>query len=269
LILTPVLYGELFPFVDVRTIARGRRVKGGTVTNPEFTSGTGEGTAITPFNTASFVGAFDTAIFPAVAAIELGQDFEEDTPVDLGGQIVEQFGLKAMEWLDRVVAVGNGYDEPQGLFNATAASLLTSVYGASGPATVSDAEALMFGLAKQFRTEGNKFLAYVSNDYTYRKFRSLPVGPGDERRVYGMDHAEYKLNGYDHKIQNNIPDGYIAYANLRKYVMYRRLGMQVRVETGGRQLALSNTRLIVVRMRYGGQLSIGGAAALMKDIQVV
>jgi HK97 family phage major capsid protein len=132
LILTPILYGELFPFVDVRTIARGRRVKGGTVTNPEFTSGIGEGTAITPFNTASFVGAFDTAIFAAVAAIELGQDFEEDTPVDLGGQIVEQFGLKAMEWLDRVVAVGNGYDEPQGFFSATAATLLNSTFGAAG-----------------------------------------------------------------------------------------------------------------------------------------
>jgi HK97 family phage major capsid protein len=174
-----------------------------------------------------------------------------------------------MKWLDRVVAVGNGYDEPQGFFSATAATLLNSTFGAAGPPTVSDAEALMFGLAKQFRNEGNKFLAYVSNDYTYRKLRSVPVGPGDQRRVFGMDHAEYKLNGFDHKIQNNIPEGYAAFINLRKYVMYRRLGMQVRVETGGRQLALSNTRLIVVRMRYGGQLSIGGAAALMKDLQVV
>lgn len=269
LILTPVLFGELFPFVDVKTIPRGRRVKGGAVTNPEFTSGVGEGTAIQPFNTSAFVTAFDTAIFPAVAAIELGQDFEEDTPVDLGGQIIEQFGLKAMEWLDRVIAVGNGYDEPQGIFGATAATLITSTFGAAGPPTVSDAEALLFGVPKQFRAEGGKFLAYFSNDYTYRKFRSLPVGPGDERRLYGMDHAEYKLGGYDHKIQNNIADGYLGFANLRKYRMYRRLGMQVRVETGGRQLALTNTRLIVVRMRYGGQLSIGGAAALMKDVQVV
>lgn len=267
LILTPVLYGELFPYVNVQTIARGRRVKGGSAINPTFTSGVAEGTAITPFNTSSFVSAFDTPIYPAVAAIELGQDFEEDSPVDLGGTIIEQFGLKALEWLDRVIAVGNGTFEPLGFFNATAATLINSVYGVGGPPTVSDYEGLMFGVQKQFRTEAGAYLAYVSNDYTYRKARAIQVGQGDERRVFGMDHAEYKLMGTDYKVQNNIPDGYAAYANLRRYRMYRRLGMQVRVETAGRQLALTNNRLIVVRMRYGGQPEIGGAFALCKDLQ--
>jgi len=269
LILTPVLYGELFPHVRVETIARGRRVKGASVVNPEFTSGVGEGTAITPFNTSAYVSAFDSAVYPAVASIELGQDFEEDSVVDLGGQVVEQFGLKALEWLDRVIAVGNGYNEPQGIFNATAATLVNSTFGAGGPPTVSDYEGLMFNVAKQFRTEAGAYLAYVSNDYTYRKAVSIPVGPGDERRVFGMDHASYRLLQTDYKVQNNIPDGYAAYVNLRRYRMYRRLGMQVRVETGGRQLALSNTRLIVVRMRYAGQLELGGAAALCKDMQVM
>lgn len=270
LILTPVLYGELFPFVNVQNVARGRRVKSGSLVNPTFTSGIGEGTAITPFNTASYVSAFDTAIYPAVAAIELGMDFEEDSPVDLGGQVVEQFGFKALEWLDQKVAIGNGFNEPQGIFNAAAATLMNSTFGAGGPLTVSDFEGLMLqGLAKQFRTEPGAFLAFVSNDYTYRKARSIPVGPGDERRVFGMDHASYKMLDMDYKVQNDIPDGYLAAVNLRRYRMYRRLGMQVRIETGGRQLALSNTRLIVVRMRYGGQLEIGGAAALMKDAQVM
>lgn len=269
LILTPILYGELFPFVNVQTIARGRRVKGGSIVNPTFTSGIGEGTAIQPFNTASFVSAFDTAVYPAVAAIELGQDFEEDSPVDLGGQIVEQFGLKALEWLDRVIAVGNGFNEPQGFFNAVGATNVNSVFGAGGPLTVSDMEGLMFGVPKQFRGEPGATLAYVSNDYTYRKTRSIPVGPGDQRRVFGMNHAAYELLDTQYKVQNDIPDGYAAYINLRRYRMYRRLGMQVRIETGGRQLALSNTRLIVVRMRYGGQLELGGAAALMKDAQVM
>lgn len=269
LILTPILYGELFPFVNVQTIARGRRVKGGSVVNPTFTSGVGEGTAIQPFNTASFVSAFDTAVYPAVAAIELGQDFEEDSPVDLGGQIVEQFGLKALEWLDRVIAVGNGFNEPQGFFNATGATNVNSVFGAGGPITVSDMEGLMFGVPKQFRGEPGATLAYVANDYTYRKTRSIPVGPGDSRRVFGMNHAAYELLDTQFKVQNDIPDGYAAYINLRRYRMYRRLGMQVRIETGGRQLALSNTRLIVVRMRYGGQLELGGACARMTDAQVM
>lgn len=269
LVLTPVLNGELFPFVNVVTVSKGRRVKGASMVNPEFTSGTAEGTAIQPFNTSSFVGAFDTPIYPAVSAIELGQDFEEDSPVDLGGQIVEQFGLKALEWLDRVIAVGNGYNEPQGLFNSTAATLVNSTYGAGGPFTVSDFEALEFGVGKEYRSEAGAFMAYVSNDYTYRKARAIKVGEGDQRRVFGLDQQSYTLLGFPHKVQNSIPDGYVAMANLRRYRMYRRLGMMVRVETGGRQLALTNTRLIVVRMRYGGQLEKGAAAALMKDGQVM
>jgi len=269
LVLTPVLHGELFPFVNVVTVTKGRRVKGASMVNPEFTSGTAEGTAITPFNTSSFVGAFDTPIYPAVSAIELGQDFEEDSPVDLGGQIVEQFGLKALEWLDRVIAIGNGYNEPQGFFNSTAATLVNSTYGAGGPFTVSDFEAMEFGVGKEYRSEAGAFMAYVSNDYTYRKARAIKVGEGDQRRVFGLDQQSYTVLGYPHKVQNGIADGYCAMINLRRYRMYRRLGMQVRVETGGRQLALSNTRLIVVRMRYGGQLEKGAAAALMKDGQVM
>lgn len=269
LVLTPVLNGELFPFVNVVTVTKGRRVKGASMINPEFTSGTAEGTAITPFNTSSFVSAFDTPIYPAVSAIELGQDFEEDSPVDLGGQIVEQFGLKALEWLDRVIAVGNGFNEPQGFFNSTAATLVNSTYGAGGPFTVSDFEAMEFGVGKEYRAEAGAFMAYVSNDYTYRKARAIKVGEGDQRRVFGLDQQSYTLLGFPHKVQNTIPDGYCAMVNLRRYRMYRRLGMQVRVEMGGRQLALSNTRLIVVRMRYGGQLEKGAAAAIMKDGQVM
>lgn len=269
LILTPVLYGELFPFVNTQTIAKGRRVKGAAMINPEFTSGTAEGTNIQPFNTSSFVSAFDTPIYPATAAIEIGMDFEEDSPVDLGGQVVQQFGLKAMEWLDRVIAVGNGGYEPLGIFNASGTGAVGSTFGVAGPLTVSDFEGMMFGVGKEYRTEAGAYMAYFSNDYTYRKARAIRVGPGDERRVFGMDHAAYTLLDTPYKVQNNIPDGFIGYGNLRRYQMYRRLGMQVRVETGGRQLALNNTRLIVVRMRYGGQPNKGAAFAIMNDAQVV
>jgi hypothetical protein len=44
--------------------------------------------------------------------------------------------------------------------------------------------------------------------------------------------------------------------------MYRRLGLMVRIETAGSTLALANLKLIVVRMRYGGNLTLGSAAAV-------
>lgn len=265
IILLPVLYGELFPFVDLKTVAEGRRMKGAAMAQPAFTSGVAEGTQIQPYNTSAFISAFDTPIYPAVASMEIGLDFEEDSPVDVGGNVIEIFGLQSLKWLDRVVAVGDGVTEPQGFFNASGTTVVNSDNGAGGPLTVSDFEGLMFGVAKEFRTEAGSMPVYVSNDQGYRSGRSIAVGPGDERRVFGMDHQGYRLLEAPYKVQNDIPNGWFGYINLRRYRMYRRLGLTVRIETAGRALALANTKLIVLRMRYGGQLTTGGAAAIMKD----
>lgn len=266
-IIYPVLYGELFPHVNVVNVTRGRRMKGAVMQNPSFTSGIAEGTAIQPFNTATFVSAFDTPIFAAVSAFEIGLDFEEDSPVDLGSKITEQYGLKALEWLDRVVAVGDGVTEPTGIFTATGTTTVLSDNGAGGPATVSDYEGLMFGVEKRFRNEPGAVLAYIANDTMYRRSRAIPVGPGDERRVFGMTHGDYTLLNAPYKVQNDIPNGKVAYGNLKRYRMYRRLGLNVRVETQGRSLAINNTKLLVLRMRYGGQPELGGAYAVMTDAQ--
>lgn len=265
IILTPVLYGELFPYVNMQSISKGRRVKGGSMLNPTFTSGIAEGSAVQPFNTSGFVQAFDTTIFSAVGAIELGADFEEDSAVDLGSQIIEAYGFRALEWGDRVIAVGDGVVEPTGIFNTTGPRIVLSTNGAGGPLAVSDTEGLMFGVDKQFRNEAGAMCVYLGNDNMYRRIRAIPVGPGDERRIYGMDSGSYMVSEKPYKVQNNIANGRLAFVNLKRYRMYRRLGLAVRIETAGRALALSNTKLIVLRMRFGGQLELGGAAALMND----
>lgn len=267
IILIPVLFGELFPHVNVVNIGRGRRIKGAIMQNPTFTSGTSEGTAITPFNTSSFVSAFDTPINVASGAMEIGLDFEEDSPVDLGSTIIEKYGDKAMEWLDRVIAVGNGYNEPLGFFNTSGLTVITSDNGVGGPPTVSDYEGMMFGVAKQWRSEPGAVTAYVANDTSYRRARAIKVGPGDERRVFGMSHADYMLLDRPYKVQNDIPNSKQGFFNLKRYRLYRRLGMTVRVETQGRTLALSNTRLVVVRMRFGGQPEHAGAGCITTSAQ--
>ena len=268
IILTPVLYGELFPLVRVENINRGRRIHGASMVNPTFTSGVAEGTAIQPFNTAAFTAAFDTTIFSAVGAIEIGQDWEEDSPVDLGASIIEQYGLKALEWLDRVIAVGDGVSEPLGIFNSAGTTLINSDNGAGGPPTLSDLEGMMFGVPKQFRNEPGAEMAYVSNDTGYRRVRQINVGPGDERRILGYEEESYMALDTPWKVQNNIASGLYAYVQWKRYRMYRRLGLTVRVETGGRTLALANTKLLVLRMRFGGQLELGAAAAVVTDGQI-
>jgi HK97 family phage major capsid protein len=266
IVLIPVLYGQLFPHVNVENLSRGRRVKSAILNNPTFQSGVAEGTAIQPFNTASFIQAFDTPINVAAGAMEIGLDFEEDTPVDLGAMIIQKYGEKMMEWLDRVIAVGNGNQEPLGFFNSLGLTVISSDNQNGGPPTVGDFENLYFGIAMQWRMEPGAMVAYVSNDVTYARARKIRVAPGDERRVFGMTHGDYELLERPYRIQNNIPNNLAASVNLKRYRMYRRLGLTVRIETQGRQLAIQNTKLIVVRARYGGQIENAGALAVIQNM---
>ena len=62
--------------------------------------------------------------------------------------------------------------------------------------------------------------------------------------------------------QNDIANSSIAFVNLAGYRLYRRLGMQVRVETAGSTLARANEKLIVVRGRFAGRLTLGSYCAV-------
>lgn len=261
----PLLFGELFPRVKVVPLSTGRRVKSGKLNLPTLTSGTTEGQPIQPYDTSSFIQAFDTPIYNAVGALEYGLDLEEDSPVAFGAQILDAYQRRALEWLDRVIAVGSGTNEPLGLLNTPGIVAVPSVSGIAGPLFVTDAEELQFGIQKQYRSEGGSKPVFVSNDVMYKRFRKVQVGPGDQRRVFGMDHQKYNLLDSDYAIQNDIPNGKIGFFSPQRYRMYRRLGIQMRVETAGRALALSNTKIIVVRMRYGGQMETANAVAAMTD----
>lgn len=266
LVTTPILFGELYPLVNVVDVSRGRRMKGGAVGNPTFAAST-EGSAITPFDTTSFVSAFDTTIYVAAAAMEIGMDFEEDSPTNVGTIIMEKYGEKAQEWLDEQIAIGDGTTEPEGIFTASSTTSIASDIGVSGPPTVGDYEALMFGVPKQYRASKGSRNIYLGNETSYRRARAIPVGPADERRVFGMTHGDFMVLDTPYKIQASIPNSSISFTNLGFYRMYKRLGFNIRMENTGNYLAIRNLRLIVVRMRYGGRLELGAAAAVSTDSQ--
>lgn len=265
IITTPVLFGELFPLVNLVNIARGRRIEGASIGNPTFTSGTAEGTAIGLFSTASFVSAFDTTIFNAVGAMEIGMDFEEDSPVGVGSIVAQKYGEKAMEWLDTQIAAGDGTTEPEGV---TVASGVTDIDWGGDAATVSDYEGHLFGIAKEFRDPATRDRqVFCSNETSYQRSRSIAVGTGDQRRVFGVTHEDYALLGHPYKIVHGLGNADVFFGNMSRYRMYRRLGLNVRFESAGQTLALKNTRLIIVRMRYGGQIEDASAFVLTDSAQ--
>jgi HK97 family phage major capsid protein len=260
----PLLYGELLPYVDMVEMPRSSTINTAQVFNPTVTWGQPEGTSVQEFNTAALIAQIAATVQNVMVALEIGRDEIQDSIVNIGQIIQRRIGERFMSDLDRVVAIGNGVQEPQGLLNATIFTGMNSDNGAPGQPTVGDYEALYFGIPKQYRTQGWN-VAYVGNDISYRRARAIPIGPGDERRVMGMDEQSYSVLGTPYRVSQSIPNNKVACMALKKYRMWRRLGMEMRWSIEGRNLMLGNTALLTVRGRYYGQVVDPAAVTIMSD----
>lgn len=266
-IITPILNGELFPLITVRTLAKGNLVRAFAIGNPTVQFGPPEGTATPLFDTSNFISGLDTTIYPATGAIEIGLDFEEDAIANIGAIVIERYGEKMKELLDIKIALGSGVNEPKGIFGTSGLFVVNSTNGAGGPWAINDVESLLFGLPKQFRNAKGGRNIFLMNELTYRRFRSIAVATAWNLRLFGMNYNDYQIMGYPVKIVASIPNNKVAFVNLGYYRFYRRQGMEVKVETGGKELTQKNLKLIVIRMRVGGQIELGGAVAQISDGQ--
>lgn len=250
----PLLHSELLPKIDLRDVPRGNSVETASVSTPTATWGVPEGTAMTPFDTSGIVAGIDTTLHPVTCAVELGRDLLADTPVDLGRILTELVGQRLMYELDRVIAEGNGTSEPEGIFTASGLSDIGNPAGGAGAAPqVNDYEALLFAVGKQYRNPAGR-CCFIANDTTYSRCVGIPVGSADARRVFGMLHSHYRILEHDFIVNNNLSNNQCAFGAMSRYRLYRRQGLSIRFETGGRELGLKNLALMIARGRYGGRV---------------
>lgn len=250
----PLLFGELYPFVDVRDVARGRLVETASIDNPTVTWGTAEGTTLTAFDTASLVAEINTTIYPVSVNLEVGRDFMADAAVDVGQALVENIGQRFSSDLDDQIASGAGTSQPEGIFTASGVTDVGNPAGGAGAApTVGDYETLLFGVDKQYRRAAFN-PCFIANDTSYQRSRAIAVSGTDQRRVFGMDEESYSLLGRPYRIQNDIANARQAFGCLKKYRMYRRQAQSVQWTSEGKTLAQANLALLVVRGRYGGKI---------------
>ncbi len=264
-IMAPLQTGELFPWVTVTPIPRGRVFRSLSVGTPVISSGIPEGTAIPLFDTTGFIAALDTTIYPCVGAVEIGLDFEEDSPANFGQILIDRYGEVHLKWLDDQIALGDGTTEPLGLFGTATMTLVPAAAAGTGPWSLADLEALIFGVAREYRRARGGRMVFVMNDNTYRRFRQIATATGWNTRLFGDDYQSYTMLGYPVRIIADVPNNKICFVNLAYYRMFRRQGLQVKVTTEGRELSLKNLRLIVVRALWGGRLEQGGAGSLLVD----
>jgi len=259
----PLLNGELYPLVDEKPLDRGRRIEGvstGTVTG---SWGGVDASAISLFNTASYVAAFDTTVYRWEGAVQVGLDFLSDTPIDFNSHITSQYGQRLLEDLDDVIAVGNGTTQPQGVMNASG----TTSVAFGGATSIGAYESLRFSVHKREHTAGVKNTAvFCGTETSYQRAIGLPVGAADNRRLFdtqtGANYDGYSFMQRSYKINESLTNSQIFYAILGRYRMYRRKGFTVRTSTEGDTLMRNNEMLIVVMARYGGQMERGACAGV-------
>lgn len=270
-ILTPVLTNELFPSVTVVPITRGRRIEAVQVGNPTINSGGADDSDITLFSTTGLVSAFDTNIHVADMGIEIGLDFISDSPIDFAALFNRIYGLKMAEWLDRVIAVGNGTNEPEGIMSASGT---TSVAFGSAAPTVGKYESLRVAVLKKYKQGFTPDrIVFCGSEVSYSRARGIVVGASDERRVLGegimgvMGYNGYALLEHRWAVNESMGNTNQFYAVLPRYRMYKRAGLQMKMTTEGKTLVRRNNMLITGRARWGGQFEDGGAAAVTTTAQ--
>jgi HK97 family phage major capsid protein len=265
-ITVPLLFGELFPLVNLVPITRGRRIESATLGNVTLNSSGSvtDDTAISLFNTNGFISAFDTTIFVCDGAIEVGLDLMSDSPIDIGSHITQKYGEALLNWLDTQVALGDGTTEPEGIMNATGT---TSVTFGGVAATIGGYEGLLFGVPKRYKkgSAANR-IVFCSNETAYSRARGIPVGAADARRLFGQQEENYRILNHPYAIVDDMANTQAFFANMARYRMYRRLGLTMRMTTEGKDLTLRNKMLIAARARFGGQLEDGLAAAVATDL---
>lgn len=262
----PLLSGELFPLVDILEVPRGRRIEGSDIQTPTVSWGQGDNTEAALYDTTSLLTQISTSVYGLALAVEIGRDFLSDSAVDVGSRLTQLVGERLAAELDKVIATGNGTSQPTGLTQASSLTTVSPDNTTSGPPTLNDYSSLMFSVGKQYRMPSMR-CAFVSNDTSYQRSRGIKVdtaSPSTDQRPVMSDVSSfnsYATLGWPHKIQNDLANGTAFFVALARYRMYRRAGLEIRFETGGRDLARRNVVLMVARARFGGQLMDSSAAA--------
>ena len=109
---------------------------------------------------------------------------------------------------------------------------------------------------------------FCSNELSYQRLRSTPIAVGDARRIFGMTHEDYKILSRPWKIETStLANTQAFFGDLKKYRLWRRLGLTFHTSTEGDYLLRRNLMLLVARMRVAGRVVLPTSFAISNTLQ--
>lgn len=261
---TLLISSELAPFVDMRDVAKGRTIRTGLVGRAVATWGVPDSSPTPLFDTTNLIGSVDTTVFDLKGAVEYGNDLASDISLNVGDLLQQGLGEKMAQQLDQAIALGDGVSQPVGLFNSAGLTVVPAS-NPGGPLAIADLEALIYSLPKPYRT-ALQGACFVGNDINFRRAKTIPVGTGFNERVFGMNTQDYSVFGFPYRLAPDVPNNKLMFVSLRRYRLFRRLGVSTRIVNDGRELTLRNVSLVFGIARFGGRLLDATGAAVVTDL---
>lgn len=274
MIVAPTLAGEDIPsFCNMIPVARGSAAQNFILARPTIAAAnetTTSGTPTTVFSATGFITNHDTDFFRAAGFLELGRNFISDAHPRLVAEIQAQYARSVRLWLNEQICTGDGTTEPQGIMNASSTNNVTPTTPTTGPVVLADILEMLFAVNKEYREDGGRQNAiFIMTDLMYSRIRSIATGvTGDTRLVFGDDVESYRL--FNHPVlieEGGMSNDYMIFCQMKGYRLYMRQGPRFIREDGGDTLVRRNTFLVGVDVRYGGQLDLGGYAAVATGFQ--
>lgn len=267
MIVTPTLAQEnIMSYCNVVPVPRGTAAQNFTMGRPTIAASNTEGSATNVFTTTSFIGNHDTTFYRAAGFISIGRNFAEDAHPRLVQEIQMQYSNSVNLWFNEQIMGGDGTTEPQGVLTASGTADITPSNPTTGAVTLSDVFNLRFGVNKAYRHNGGiQNAIYVMSDTTYKRLRAVATGvTGDTRLVFGDDVESYTLFGSPVLIEEtSMGNTNAAFFQAKGYRLYLRQGARFIREDRGDTLVRANTFIVGVDLRAGGQLDLGGYAAVI------
>lgn len=193
-------------------------------------------------------GSITWAIHRANAFTKMSRELVADAAPKIADVVTDLF-IEAMgAEMDRVIAIGNGTDEPRGLISAVSISSVST-----GTITFAKLITVEFTLAKKYR----KRARWVLNNTNVRRIQTLVDTNGQPlfRRDAG-EHGAGTILGYPISQQDDLPDSEILFGDLRYYLWFDREQVGVEATTQGGNAFQYHQTWLKTWMRCDGKLGM-------------
>lgn len=253
-------FPRLRSLVRVVTMRRRQMLVSSVANRPKI-YWTGENVAKTT-TTAAFAQRTLTAFKAAAIIYSSDELIEDSTEVDVVNLIIDLFAEAIGEEEDRVIMVGNGTTQPEGIETARNAGLIASISN-TGNLDFDDIINLEYSLKAKYRV-GATYLVHPTNVGELRKLKDTT---GRYLWNDAIEGQPAKLNGHPVVETYDAPESTIYFGNWKlAYWLGDRKQMAVKISNDTETAFTKDETAIRVVFRIGGLVVLGEAAKALISI---